>query len=313
MLFSFSTERFTEKEQRLRFFRRIFRRVFLEDWGTKLIALGISFALWLGVSGLSAPTTIRLKSVTLITRISNDMEMTNTPIKEVDIVVTGDSRQVERLDNRNLIVSVDLTDIKSGDRTVQLTPETVSLDLPSGIKLDEIQPNKIAVRLEKVEEREVSVKVETEGNLVEGFEIYGTTVLPSKVRVRGAESFVKALDSVATEKINIDGLKDNYFARQIGLNLVNPKITLLDAIVDVNFRIGEKRIERIFVIPVKTENVTKNVTVIIVGGRSVVEKLKNEDLKIEVIKSESGEESAKVILPEDLQNRVEIRKVKIAA
>lgn len=313
MLFSFSTERFTEKEQRQLFLRRIFRRVFLEDWGTKLIALGISFALWLGVTGLRAPTTVRLKNVTLNTRISNDMEMTNTPTQEVDIVVTGDKRNIDRLTARDLVISVDLTDVKSGDRIVQLSPETVNLELPSGVKLDEIQPNKIAIKLEKVEEKEVEVKVETEGNVAEGFEVYGVTVLPTKVRVRGAESFVKSLDSVSTEKINIENLKDNHFARQIGLNLVNPKLTLLNTIVDVSFRIGEKRLERMFVVPVNTEAGTKNVSIVLLGGRSVLEKLRSEDLQVEIIKSETGEETPQVTLPEDLQNKVEIRKAKIAS
>jgi YbbR domain-containing protein len=307
-MFSFSTERFTEKEHRQMFWRRLFRRVFLEDWGTKLIALGITFALWLGISGLRAPTTVRLKNVTLNTRVSNDMEMTNTPVKEVDIVVTGDKRLVDRLDGRDLIVSVDLTDVRSGDRIVQLSPETVSLELPSGIRLDEVQPSKIAIRLENVLEKEVTVKVETEGNLSEGFELYGNTVVPAKVRVRGAESFVKSLASISTEKINIEGLKDSYYARQIGLNVVNPKITLLDTIVDVNLRIGEKRIERTFVIPLKTETAEKNVTVVLFGASSILEKLKKENLKVELVKDESGQEIEHVVLPDEVKDKVEIRK-----
>jgi YbbR domain-containing protein len=310
MLFSFPTEKFTEKEQRQLFLRRLFRRVFLEDWGTKLIALGITFALWLGITGLRTPITRRLKNVTLVTQISNNMEITNTPVEEVEIVLTGDKREVEKLTARDMVVSVDLTDIKSGDRIVQLNPETVNLSLPNGVKLDEIQPNKIAVKLEKVEEKDVAVKVETEGNLSEGFEIYGTDVIPAKIRIRGAESFVKSLDSISTEKISIEGLKENYFARQVGLNVVNPKITLLDTIVDVNFRIGEKRAERVFVVPHKTD-FSKSVTVVLVGARSIVEKMTAEDLKIEIIKDEFGENEAQIILPEDLQNKVEILKKKI--
>lgn len=311
MLFSFPTEKLIEKEQRQMFLRRIFRRVFLEDWGTKLIALGITFALWLGITGLRAPTTVRLKNITLNTRISNDMEITNTPTNDVEIVITGDKRIIDKLNSRDLVVSVDLTDIKAGDRIVQLTPETVSLELPSGVKLDNIQPNKVAVKLEKVEEKEIEVKVETEGNLAEGFEIYNSNIIPAKVRVRGAESFVKSMDSISTEKINIDGLKDNYAARQIGLNVVNPKVTLLDTIVDVNFRIGEKRSERMFVVPVKTETESKNVTVVLLAGRSIIEKIRAEDLKVEIIKNENNEDAIQVTLPEDLQNKVEILKKKI--
>lgn len=311
MLFSFPTEKFTEKEQRQLFFRRIFRRVFLEDWGTKLIALGITFALWLGITGLRTPTTLRLKNVSLVTRISNDMEITNTPVEEITIVLTGDKREIDKLTARDLVVSVDLSEVTPGDRIVQLTPETVNLNLPNGVKLDEIQPSKIPVKLEKVEEKEVAIKVETEGSVAEGFEVYETEVVPAKVRVRGAESFVKSLDSISTEKINIEGLRENYFARQIGLNIVNPKVTLLETIVDVNLRIGEKRAERIFVVPHKTETATKNVTVVVLGGRSIIEKIRTEDLRVEITKDEKGEESVQVTLPEDLQNQVEILKKKI--
>lgn len=311
MFFSFPTEKLIEKEQRRVFLRNVFRRVFLADWGTKLIALGVSFALWLGVSGLRAPATVRLKNVTLNTRISNNMEMTNTPTQEVDIVVTGDRRNIDRLTSRDLVVSIDLTDVKSGDRTVQLSPETVNLDLPSGVKLDEIQPNKIAIRLEKVEEKEVTVKVETEGNLPDGFELYGSNVVPGKVRVRGAESFVKSLDSVSTEKINVENLKDNFFARQIGLNVVNPKVTLIDTIVDVSLRIGEKRIERVFVIAVKTEKETKNVSVTLLGGRTIIEKLHDDDIKIEILKTDTGSETPQVTLPENVQSSLEIVKASI--
>lgn len=311
MLFSFPTEKFTEKEQRQLLFRRVFRRVFLEDWGTKLIALGITFALWLGITGLRTPTTLRLKNVSLVTRISNEMEITNTPVEEVVIVLTGDKREIDKLTARDLVVSVDLTEVTPGDRIVQLTPETVNLNLPNGVKLDEIQPSKIPVKLEKVEEKEVTVKVETEGNVAEGFEIYRTDVVPAKVRVRGAESFVKSLDSISTEKVNIEGLKENYSPRQIGLNIVNPKVTLLDTIVDVNFKIGEKRAERIFVVPHKTETATRNITVVVSGARSIVEKLKAEDLKVEIVKDEFNEEVPQVTLPEDLQDKVEIVKKKI--
>ena len=72
-MFSFTTEQFTEKDQRQLFLRRLFRRVFLEDWLLKLIALAITLALWLGVTGLRAPTTVRLKNIALNPQISSDM------------------------------------------------------------------------------------------------------------------------------------------------------------------------------------------------------------------------------------------------
>jgi YbbR domain-containing protein len=309
----FLTEQFSEKQQRQIFFRRLFRRVFLEDWLLKLIALAITLALWLGVTGLRAPTSLRLKNVTLNPRVSNNMEITNSPPQEVEIVITGDKRKVDRLNSHDLVVSIDLTDIKPGDRIIQLTPENVNLELPSGVKLDEIQPNKIAVRLEKVEEREVSVKPEIEGSVADGFEIYSQTVVPAKVRVRGAESFVKALDSISTERISVEDRRENFTARQVGLNISNPNVTVLDGIVDVAFQIGEKRSERVFVVPVKTETETKRATIVLFGARSILENLSPEDLVVEMNKNEAGETVPRLVLPTEIQDKIEIRKLKLSS
>lgn len=311
-MFSFTTEQFTEREQRQVFFRRLFRRIFLEDWLLKLIALAITMALWMGVTGLRAPTTVRLKNITLNTRISNDMEITNTPAREVDVVVTGDKRRVDRLNPNDLVISVDLSDVKPGDRTVQLTPETVNLELPSGIKLEEIQPNKIAVRLENVAEREIEVKPEIEGSVAEGFEIYSQTVVPATVRVRGAESFVKSLDSISTDRINIENQRENFTVRQIGLNVANPNVTVLDGIVDVIFRIGERRVERMFVLPVETESGTKRASVVLYGARSVIENIQAESLQVQLSKSETGETIPQLVFPSELQDKIEIRRIKLS-
>jgi hypothetical protein len=312
-MFLFPTGPFTEREERRLFFRRLFRRVFLEDWLSKLIALGITLALWLGVTGMRTPTTVRLKNVTLNPQVSSDMEITNSPVQEIDLVVTGDKRRVDRINPNDLVVSVDLTDIKPGDRIVQLLPETVNLELPSGIRLDEIQPNKIAVRLEKVEQREVTVKPETEGNIAEGYEIYSQTVVPAKVRVRGAESFVKGLDSVSTDKINLEGRTESFTARQIGLNISNPNVTAIDGIVDVVFRIGETRIERMLVIPVQVGFETKRVSAVLFGARSLLEGLRVENLQVEFVTSETGEIVPRLIFPAEIQDKIEIRRLKLSS
>lgn len=269
-------------------------------------------ALWLGVTGLREPIPVRLKNITLNQRVSNNMEITNSPVQEVDIVVTGDKRKIDRLNVQDLVMSVDLTDVKPGDRIVQLSPDTVNLELPSGIKLDEIQPNRIAVRLETVEERDIIIKPQTEGSVAEGYEIYSQTVIPAKVRVRGAESAVKSLDSISTERIALENRTGDFTARQTGLNVSNPNLTVLDGIVDVIFKIGEKRGERIFVVPVVVGNEFKRATVVLFGARSLLENLDVGELKIELRRNDDGEIVPQLILPAELQDKIEVRKIKLS-
>lgn len=292
-------------------FRRLLRRIFLEDWLVKLIALFITVALWLGVTGLRAPTTARLRSIPLNLRVANDIEVTNSPVQEVDLVITGDKRRIDQLNPRDLVVSLDLTDVLAGERTVQIAPENVLVELPTGVRLEEIQPNRIAVKLEAVGEKDVAVRAETEGALPENYEIYTRVVAPTKVRVRGPESFIKSLDFISTEKISLENRREDFSIRQVALNVANPKVTLLDTVVDVNFRIGEKRIERMFTVPVKIESGNKTASVVLYGAKSVLELLKPETLQVETTKNEAGETVLNLILPVEIQGQIEIRKLKI--
>src|SRR5688572_2961676 len=160
----------------------------------KLVALAITLALWLGVTGLSTPTTQRLTSIPLSLRFSTNIEVTNTPVQEIDLVVTGDRRKLAEINKNDLIVSIDISDVMPGDRVINLLPENVAVSLPTGVKLDEIQPNRIAVRIEAVEEKEAPVRPVTVGELPAGYDIYSQTATPPRVRVRGPSSFIRTLE-----------------------------------------------------------------------------------------------------------------------
>lgn len=287
------------------------RKIFLEDWTMKLIALVITLALWFGVSGLREPKTERLRSVALNLRVSNEVEITNSPVKEIDIVVTGDDRKIAQINKENLIVSLDLTDSPAGDRSVQITPENLSIDLPTGVKVVDIQPDRIAVKLEKVDEREIPVKVETEGSVGADLEVYQASALPAKVRVRAPESYIKTLDQISTEKIDLAGKTSDFTTRQVALVVLSPKVKLIDTIVDVVVRIGEKRIERMFMIPVFGDESGRSAKVVLYGPRSAFDDLTNDRIRVETAKDANGETVLNVNLPPEIADRVEIKEKKL--
>ncbi len=287
------------------------KRIFIDDWLIKLTALAITLALWLGVTGLQTPTTTRLRSVTLNPLVSNQLEIINSPVEEVDLVITGEKRKLDQINPRDLVVSLDLADVPEGERTIQITPDNVVVELPSGVKLNEIQPDKIAIKLERVEQYEVPIKVETIGTPAPGYEIYSIKVTPEKVLVRGPRSFVKALNFVSTEKIQIAKQKSDFSAQQIPLNLINPKATLVDVVsASVFVRIGKKRVERLMVVPYRTETRSGKASVLLYGPNSVLEDLTADDLLIVEERTKTKTVRLGVILPDRLKEMVEVKSVK---
>src|SRR5688572_4410077 len=149
-----------EKRPNQLLFKHILRKIFLEDWMMKAVALAITLALWLGVTGLSETRSERYPNLPLRLRLAENMEVTNDPNLQVEVRVGGDTRRLADVQDENLRVSVDLTGLAPGDHRVVLSTENVVVaGLPTGIKFEEIQPNEIAIRLEAVEEKDVSVKV----------------------------------------------------------------------------------------------------------------------------------------------------------
>lgn len=294
-----------EKAARLLFFKHIVRKVFLEDWHTKLVALAITLALWVGVTGLSTPTTRRISDIPLTLSYSTNTEITNSSAQAVSIVISGDKRKINQITENEVLISLDLSDLPAGERLVQLQPSNV-LNLPLGVKVQEIQPNKIQIRLEAVEEKEIPVKIETQGDLPDGLEVYSETANPARVKVRGPASYIRTLMSVSTDKIDIGDKQTDFSVRQIPLSLSNTKANVLESVVDVTFRIGEKRVEKMFMVPVSGTN--KRAQVVLFGGRSLLDDVSSSHLKVDV----SGDnDKPNVQLPPSLEGKVEVRRVKL--
>jgi YbbR domain-containing protein len=290
--------------------RSVLRKIFLEDWALKAFALVITLSLWFGVTIVSKGKEATGRFVVPLNfRLSDNSAVTSAPVQEVEIRVRGRDDVVDQIRRNDLVVYVDLSDSAPGERTVTLTPETVSIPLPDGAKVVDLQPSRIAVTVERVEEREVAVKPVTTGALPAGYELYGQPiVIPSRVKVRGPASLMAEIDELLTDKVSLNGWRENFTARQVPVYAANGKVTIYNTVVDVDFRVGEKRVERSFMLT-STTGRTANVTVF--GPRSALAKMKPTDLRFEVGKDAAGADTPLVTLPVELQDTVEITKTRL--
>lgn len=287
------------------FFKHVIRKIFLEDWLLKLTALLITLALWYGVSVSSKKGTATFSKVPLAFRVADDKVLMSAGVQDVAISVSGNDKLIGQLYGSNdLRVTADLTESEAGDQILQLSPQTVATNLPAGIKLEDVQPNRIAVKLEMLVQKDLPVEVATTGEPATGFEVYSTVVAPARARVSGPESFMESLTSVPTESVDLTNAKDD-ISRQVAINLNNPRVTVSNTVFDVTITIGEKRVERMFVLT--TAN-NKRVNAMLFGPRSVMAKLKATDIKVDVSKNENGDENPRLTLPD---NSIEIRSAKI--
>lgn len=220
---------------------RWLRKLFLEDWGLKLLALAITVVLWLGVTGQNKPVTLRVNGVQLNFLRPEGLELSNEPPNTVDVVFSGSKDKLDRIEPRELIANVDLSDQKAGERIVKLTVNRVKMDLQEDVKIQGFYPASVAVRLEPVIEVAMNVEVKFEGHLPEGYELGNVTVSPSTIRLRGPADHLNGLRKAMTETVWLDGKKQNFDLSRVGINIPDVMVDVLDPAVDVHVEVLEKR------------------------------------------------------------------------
>jgi YbbR domain-containing protein len=286
---------------------RGWRKIFVEDWSLKLLALAITLFLWVAVTGENKPVTIRT-AVQLNFIPPNDLDISNELPKSVDVILTGSRPKLNSVGLLNLVATVDVSGNRAGERVVRLSPDRVHMELPEGVKIESFQPSTIPIRLEPRVERRLEVEVRLEGQPAEGYEVYGSQPTRTTVGVRGPASHIDPLQKAPTETISVDGKKASFTASHVAIDIPDHRVDLVDAIVDVAIEIGERRVEKSFT--VRTTNGAGlqpgTATVILSGPGSVIAQLHQEDVKLVLDLSAAGVTTPRLELPAAFQNQIRL-------
>lgn len=290
--------------------RRWLRALLLEDWTLKALALAITLGLWFAVTTQRAPATMRLHNVPLEFVLPEGVEIGNDPAKVVEVTLQGSRGKLDEMNVANLVARADVTTLRPGDRVARLF-EAVRMDLPEDVRIIEVTPRSVTLHLENVVEHDVPVEARFEGELPAGFRRTDVNVSPERVRVRGPESHVNAVDRAYTETISLSDLRESRTFQQVAVDIPDHKVTPLDASVGVRVEVTEEQIERRLAnVQVRTPSGApaspSTASVVLRGPRSLVESLRPEDVRLVVEPTADGPAPPRLSLPPNAQGRVEL-------
>jgi len=290
---------------------RWLRALLFEDWTLKLVALGITLGLWYAVTTQRAPAQMRLRGVQLDFILPEGVDVGNEPVDEVDVTLEGSQGKLAELNARNLVARADVTDLRTGDRVLRLSDKNVSMELPEGVRIVNINPRSLTLHLEPLVVRDVAVEARFEGAPPEGFTRGAVQVSPPSVRVRGPQSHVAAVERAFTETISLAGQRETLFLPQVAVDIPDHKVSPVESVVSVRVEIGEEQAERRFTnVPVRSASGApvspQSVSLTLRGPRTVVEALRPEDVRLVVEVTEDGKPAPRLALPPSAQGRVEL-------
>lgn len=114
---------------------------FTENWSYKLVALFVAMILWITVLGRR--DILMTKSIEVDLLVGGNQRVVTQSTEHIKVQVMGPRQQlIKFLENQlSNVISLDLTDYKSGSHEVEINLS--KLELPLGVSIVSVKPNKI--------------------------------------------------------------------------------------------------------------------------------------------------------------------------
>lgn len=183
------------------------RKLFLKNWGLKLVSLLIALFFWITL--IPPEKMFQEKNLTIslyAQNIPQNMELVKKPPDKIDVTIRAPDRYIDQFTSDNVVAQLNLANASIFQEDYTLNESMISM--PTGFRatVTKITPNTVNLKLEKSIEIMLDVVPDIIGEPIEGLRIEKYEVDPPQVRIRVAESLVKKDYKVRTSPIDISTL-----------------------------------------------------------------------------------------------------------
>ena len=178
-----------------------------ENWLLKSISLAFAVVLWFFVMGESRMEVNHIIPLEY-QNLPDGLMIANDIPTSVAIRISGPRALQVNLNPGDIRLAVDLKGLSPGVTSFRRLEE--NLNLPGGLKITRISPSYVDVKLERIRERQVPVRVVLTGEPAPGFIVKSSKANPAKVTVTGAESELKTVSEVVTEGIDLTHVQESF-------------------------------------------------------------------------------------------------------
>ena len=184
--------------------REFVRRHVFHNIGLKLTSLLLATGLWLAISS-SPQSEVALNVAIIFRNMPPDLEISSENIPAVQIRVRGPERIVGRLQTSNVRAEIDLSGMKAGEHTFDLTK---AIGVPDRLEVAQVVPSEVHVTLDTRATRHVPVRPRVIGKPAPGYDIAHVAPIPNEVEIIGPSKEIESVDSAITDPVDITGVLD---------------------------------------------------------------------------------------------------------
>lgn len=259
-----------------------------KNWMLKVVALGVSFLLWLIVVNVQDPPTIKrftgipvvVEHAEIITNRGNTYQLYEDS-KQVTVEVKAKISDMEKIKKENIRVIADMKNLET--KSNSLIPLSVKIDGYTGAYpyTATAIPGNAQIRIEANKTKTFPITVEPSGTLRSGYVIGEAKADPEKIEISGPESIISIIKKVVAD-VDVTGISKDV-VKEANLKLYDgngAEISLLE----VEHNLGEEGLKvELSLHHKKSVDVLFDTSKISVADGYVMEGVTLEPDKIEVI------------------------------
>jgi YbbR domain-containing protein len=181
------------------------RRHVLHNFGIKLLSLALAVGLWLAVAS-DPPAEVAVDVPIVFRNIPENLEISSENVPRAQIRVRGPQRIVRGLQPADIYAEIELSGMKPGERTFDLTAQHVHQ--PRELEVVQVVPNQFHLMFDTRLTRQVPVRPRAFGNFAADHQIARLEADPSSITISGPRKRVEAVEAAITDPIDASGTMD---------------------------------------------------------------------------------------------------------
>jgi YbbR domain-containing protein len=182
--------------------RSFLQRIFLHNLGLKFVSLLLAIGLWVAVAR-DPVAEVEMKVPIEFHNLAGNLEIDSASFTEAQIRVRGPERLIHRLQPVDVRAEIDLADVKTGERTFDLTGRHVHV--PQDLEVVQIIPGQFHLSFDNRATRVVSVRPRVTGNFALDMQVAQVIADPSSVTITGPQRRVAAVEAATTDPVDVSG------------------------------------------------------------------------------------------------------------
>jgi YbbR domain-containing protein len=224
---------------RVRIMNMDHRKIFIENWGLKLVSLVLALMLWVYVTS-KGKTELTLTVPIEFRNIPQGMAIVGEVAGTLEVRVQGQERDLRDITSGKKVTGIlDLSRAVAGENIIRISPDDINR--PARVAVTRISPFEVWVKLEHLIRKTVRLRPRLRGAPADGYALAGVSVKPQRITIEGTVDVLQELGSIETLPIDIEGSRENVTIEP-KIDYGGKPIRILEK--DMTVRVFIKRVEK---------------------------------------------------------------------